>query len=203
MHRVHGSGEPFFLSLRLFAHLSPLNLVGLMRIYVCACMYVCVCRPGPTNKKLRVHLPVLAPARGLSRLRVGSETREAVAGKALVFDDSFEHEAWNDSSGTGDRNGSGNGNGTENDADNSTGSLSLSSEGDSEPLRKGRPGETGQDRHGVSSPGEAMGTGDTKSTQAESGAAPRVTLIADVWHPDLSNRWVTFLSLQPNGITLR
>lgn len=51
---------------------------------------------GPTNKKLRIHLPLLAPGGGLSRLRVGFETREACAGRALVFDDSFEHEAWND-----------------------------------------------------------------------------------------------------------
>jgi aspartyl/asparaginyl beta-hydroxylase (cupin superfamily) len=29
--------------------------------------------------------------------RVGAEQREWVPGKALVFDDTFEHEAWNDS----------------------------------------------------------------------------------------------------------
>jgi hypothetical protein len=49
---------------------------------------------GPTNKKLRIHLP-LAGVRG-SRLRVGGDVHEAVRGRALVFDDSFEHEAWHD-----------------------------------------------------------------------------------------------------------
>lgn len=49
---------------------------------------------GPTNKKLRFHLP-LAGVSG-SRLRVGEETRQQQEGKAYVFDDSFEHEAWHD-----------------------------------------------------------------------------------------------------------
>lgn len=31
-----------------------------------------------------------------SRMRVGSETRQQEEGKAYVFDDSFEHEAWHD-----------------------------------------------------------------------------------------------------------
>ena len=39
------------------------------------------------------HLPLIVPP-GCS-LRVGSETREWVEGKAWVFDDSIEHEAWN------------------------------------------------------------------------------------------------------------
>ena len=49
---------------------------------------------GPTNKKLRFHLPLMG-VEG-SRLRVGSEVRQQVEGKAYVFDDSFEHEAWHD-----------------------------------------------------------------------------------------------------------
>lgn len=49
---------------------------------------------GPTNKKLRVHLP-LTGVEG-SRMRVADGMHEAVAGSALVFDDSFEHEAWHD-----------------------------------------------------------------------------------------------------------
>ncbi|CAN0073295.1 unnamed protein product, partial [Sphacelaria rigidula] len=53
---------------------------------------------GSTNKKLRVHLPLVTPGAGLARLRVGSQTREVRSGRALIFDDSFEHEAWNDSS---------------------------------------------------------------------------------------------------------
>lgn len=42
---------------------------------------------GPTNKKLRFHLPLMGVQN--SRLRVDKETREQVAGKAYVFDDSF------------------------------------------------------------------------------------------------------------------
>lgn len=49
---------------------------------------------GPTNKKLRVHLP-LTGVEG-SRMRVADSVHEAHAGRALVFDDSFEHEAWHD-----------------------------------------------------------------------------------------------------------
>lgn len=50
---------------------------------------------GPTNKKLRCHLPLVVP-QDRCRLRVGSETRIVQEGRCLVFDDSFEHEAWND-----------------------------------------------------------------------------------------------------------
>lgn len=50
---------------------------------------------GPTNKKLRCQLPLACPAEGC-RLRVADSTLHLQRGKALVFDDSFEHEAWND-----------------------------------------------------------------------------------------------------------
>ncbi|MDQ7809138.1 aspartyl/asparaginyl beta-hydroxylase domain-containing protein [Amycolatopsis sp. A133] len=49
---------------------------------------------GYTNAHLRCHLGLVVP--GGSRLRVGGEIREWEQGKAFVFDDSFEHEAWND-----------------------------------------------------------------------------------------------------------
>jgi hypothetical protein len=48
---------------------------------------------GVTNTRLICHLPLLAPA-GCT-LRVGAESREWHFGKTLIFDDSFEHEAWN------------------------------------------------------------------------------------------------------------
>lgn len=51
---------------------------------------------GPTNKKLRCHLPLVVPPGDGSRLRVGDETRSLSEGKCVIFDDSFEHEAWND-----------------------------------------------------------------------------------------------------------
>jgi aspartyl/asparaginyl beta-hydroxylase (cupin superfamily) len=48
---------------------------------------------GLLNTRLIVHLPIIAPS-GCG-LRVGAETRTWEAGRALIFDDSFEHEAWN------------------------------------------------------------------------------------------------------------
>jgi aspartate beta-hydroxylase len=48
---------------------------------------------GVTNTRSIVHLPLIVPPD--CALRVGSETREWVPGKAWVFDDTIEHEAWN------------------------------------------------------------------------------------------------------------
>jgi aspartyl/asparaginyl beta-hydroxylase (cupin superfamily)/Flp pilus assembly protein TadD len=50
---------------------------------------------GVTNVRLVTHLPLIVPP-GCG-FRVGNETREWVPGKAWVFDDTIEHEAWNDS----------------------------------------------------------------------------------------------------------
>jgi len=50
---------------------------------------------GVTNARLVGHVPlVIPPGCGF---RVGSETRQWELGKAWVFDDTIEHEAWNDS----------------------------------------------------------------------------------------------------------
>jgi hypothetical protein len=51
---------------------------------------------GPTNKKLRCHLPLVVPGGGRCRLRAGDATVTMVEGRCLVFDDSAQHEAWND-----------------------------------------------------------------------------------------------------------
>lgn len=48
---------------------------------------------GLGNYKLAMHLPLILP--GNCSIRVGNETREWEAGKCLIFDDSFQHEAWN------------------------------------------------------------------------------------------------------------
>ena len=48
---------------------------------------------GLLNTRLICHIPVIT-APGCA-LRVGAETREWHDGKALIFDDSIEHEAWN------------------------------------------------------------------------------------------------------------
>jgi aspartyl/asparaginyl beta-hydroxylase (cupin superfamily) len=48
---------------------------------------------GMLNTRLIVHVPLVSnPDCGI---RVGAETRGWVPGRALIFDDSFEHEAWN------------------------------------------------------------------------------------------------------------
>jgi aspartate beta-hydroxylase len=50
---------------------------------------------GVSNTRLIVHLPLVVPD-GCG-FRVGSETRTWRAGESLVFDDTIEHEAWNES----------------------------------------------------------------------------------------------------------
>ncbi|HEY2656122.1 MAG TPA: aspartyl/asparaginyl beta-hydroxylase domain-containing protein [Solirubrobacteraceae bacterium] len=49
---------------------------------------------GPTNLRLRCHLGITVPD-GDCALRVGDDTRQWQDGQCLVFDDYFEHEAWN------------------------------------------------------------------------------------------------------------
>lgn len=50
---------------------------------------------GYVNTRLICHLPLIVP--DSCGLRVGNETRTPVEGKAWLFDDTMEHEAWNDS----------------------------------------------------------------------------------------------------------
>ncbi|WP_347302768.1 aspartyl/asparaginyl beta-hydroxylase domain-containing protein [Croceibacterium sp. TMG7-5b_MA50] len=50
---------------------------------------------GVSNTRSIVHLPLIVPP-GCG-FRVGGETREWREGEAFVFDDTIEHEAWNDS----------------------------------------------------------------------------------------------------------
>ena len=53
---------------------------------------------GLLNTRLICHIPLIVP-QGCA-LRVGNETRSWREGEALIFDDSFEHEAWNKSGDT-------------------------------------------------------------------------------------------------------
>jgi aspartyl/asparaginyl beta-hydroxylase (cupin superfamily) len=61
---------------------------------------------GPSNHRIRLHLPVVLPPiedgqRELARMRVGegeSMSRAWVAGRVTAFDDSYEHEVWNNAS---------------------------------------------------------------------------------------------------------
>jgi len=50
---------------------------------------------GVTNARLTCHLPLIVPP-GCG-FRVGNEVRSWREGKVLIFDDSIEHEAWNES----------------------------------------------------------------------------------------------------------
>lgn len=50
---------------------------------------------GQINARLICHLPLIVPDG--CRLRVGNEVRSWVEGETLIFDDTIEHEAWNDS----------------------------------------------------------------------------------------------------------
>jgi aspartate beta-hydroxylase len=50
---------------------------------------------GTTNIRLTVHIPLIVPPN--CRFRVGTQTREWKVGTTFLFDDTIEHEAWNDS----------------------------------------------------------------------------------------------------------
>jgi aspartyl/asparaginyl beta-hydroxylase (cupin superfamily) len=54
---------------------------------------------GMFNTRLICHLPLIVPPG--CRFRVGNEVREWEVGKLMIFDDTIEHEAWNE--GDGDR----------------------------------------------------------------------------------------------------
>lgn len=50
---------------------------------------------GTTNIRLTVHIPLIVPPS--CGFRVGTQVREWQPGTALIFDDTIDHEAWNDS----------------------------------------------------------------------------------------------------------
>ena len=50
---------------------------------------------GVTNTRAIIHLPLIVPPE--CGFRVGGETRQWVEGQAFAFDDTIEHEAWNNS----------------------------------------------------------------------------------------------------------
>jgi aspartate beta-hydroxylase len=52
---------------------------------------------GPTNKKLRCQLPLIISDLNSCTLTAGGVTRSLEEGKCLIFDDSFLHEARNES----------------------------------------------------------------------------------------------------------
>jgi aspartyl/asparaginyl beta-hydroxylase (cupin superfamily) len=50
---------------------------------------------GSSNVRVTIHLPLVVPPS--CGFRVGAETRSWEEGRAWAFDDTIEHEAWNDS----------------------------------------------------------------------------------------------------------
>lgn len=53
---------------------------------------------GPYKGVMRYHLGIKIPKPKDCAIRVGNETRQWEEGKSLIFDDTFQHEAWNNSS---------------------------------------------------------------------------------------------------------
>ncbi|MHB8233624.1 MAG: aspartyl/asparaginyl beta-hydroxylase domain-containing protein, partial [Solirubrobacteraceae bacterium] len=52
---------------------------------------------GPYKGVLRYHLGLIVPEDAEScRIRVGDDIRHWQAGKSMIFDDTFNHEVWND-----------------------------------------------------------------------------------------------------------
>ncbi len=55
---------------------------------------------GVYNGVLRYHLGLIVPEpKENCRIRIGNEIRHWEEGKSLIFDDTYEHEVWNDTSG--------------------------------------------------------------------------------------------------------
>lgn len=55
---------------------------------------------GPYNGVLRLHLGLIVPEpRVRAAIRVGPERHHWQEGRALIFDDAYEHEAWNETAG--------------------------------------------------------------------------------------------------------
>lgn len=51
---------------------------------------------GPWRGVLRYHLPLIVPREGDCAIRVGDQTSSWKEGVAMMFDDSYDHEVWND-----------------------------------------------------------------------------------------------------------
>jgi hypothetical protein len=51
---------------------------------------------GGSNLRLRYHLPLVVPEPEHNRMRVADEVRHWQQGEVFAFDDSYDHEVWND-----------------------------------------------------------------------------------------------------------
>lgn len=77
LHRIPGMKSAMFSILAPRKHLAP--------------------HRGPYKGVLRYHLGLIIPEpQGSSRIRVGNDVRAWKEGKSMIFDDSNEHEVWNE-----------------------------------------------------------------------------------------------------------
>jgi hypothetical protein len=168
---------------------------------------------GPTNKKLRCHLPLVVPslrgvageaAQALCTVTVGGITRELVPGRAIIFDDSFWHEAENRARPSGQAAVAGVVAGGGRLREDGRGGLEADDglqdelDGSQHGVKKGVAGVAMRDdgRGDL----EAVPTADDedeldmsehrKTVCGGESTGPRVVLIFDVWHPDLSDEEV-------------
>jgi ornithine lipid ester-linked acyl 2-hydroxylase len=79
LHRIDGMKSGFFSIMRPGTHLQP--------------------HRGHYAGVLRYHLGLLVPDVERCRIRVGDTIAHWQEGRSLIFDDTFEHEVWNDSDG--------------------------------------------------------------------------------------------------------
>eukprot|EP00096_Caligus_rogercresseyi_P005988 TRINITY_DN220_c0_g1_i7.p1 TRINITY_DN220_c0_g1~~TRINITY_DN220_c0_g1_i7.p1 ORF type:complete len:991 (-),score=350.14 TRINITY_DN220_c0_g1_i7:115-3087(-) len=91
---------PFTCS--LFEHFPPArtNNRGQIKFSVMSTGTHVHAHSGPTNTRLRIHLPLLVPSTATPdnlRLRVADGYHTWSEGQLLIFDDSFDHEVWNTS----------------------------------------------------------------------------------------------------------
>lgn len=75
-------------------HDTVRTLAGLIYISRMASQTHIAAHRGPTNMRVRCHLGIKIPS-GDCAIRVGPESRQWVENKCIVFDDYYEHEAWN------------------------------------------------------------------------------------------------------------
>ena len=82
------------LPLPYIEHTSPSALFSLLKAHTKIPPH-----NGMLNTRLICHLPLIVP-KDCGALRCGNETRAWEEGKLMIFDDSIEHEAWNNSNKT-------------------------------------------------------------------------------------------------------
>jgi aspartyl/asparaginyl beta-hydroxylase (cupin superfamily) len=75
-------------------HDTVKTLAGLMYVSRMSPHTAIQAHRGPTNMRLRCHLGIQVPS-GDCAIKVGEEVRYWAEGECLVFDDYYQHEAWN------------------------------------------------------------------------------------------------------------